>query len=108
LEDVTRGLRYLHKCGIVHGDLKGTNILIKNGATPQACISDFGFSTLTPTMSFVMPASMDECKGTWSHMAPELLHPEKFGLRDGRVSKQADIYAFGMVVYEVLTGRFPF
>lgn len=40
-------------------------------------------------------------------MAPELLLPEEFGL-DGRVSKQADIYAFGMVVYEVLTGRIPF
>ena len=55
-----------------------------------------------------MPASVDENKGTWSHMAPELLFPGKFGLSDGRVSKQADIYAFGMVVFEVLTGRVPF
>ena len=55
-----------------------------------------------------MPTSADECKGTWSHMAPELIVPHKFGLPDGRVSKQADIYAFGMVVYEVLTGRPPF
>lgn len=55
-----------------------------------------------------MPASIDENKGTWSHMAPELLFPERFGQPDGRVSKQADIYALGMVVYEVLTGRIPF
>lgn len=55
-----------------------------------------------------MPASVDETKGTWSHMAPELIFPEKFGGEDGRISKQADIYAFGMVVYEVLTGRTPF
>jgi len=41
-------------------------------------------------------------------MAPELFYPQKFGLPDGRVSRQADIYAFGMVVYEVLTGRDPF
>ena len=41
-------------------------------------------------------------------MAPELLYPEKFGLRSCKVSKQADIYAFGMVIYEVLTGRPPF
>jgi len=108
LEDVTRGLRHLHRCGIVHGDLKAANILIKNGATPKACISDFGFSSVAPTASFAMPASVDENKGTWSHMAPELLFPEKFGLPDGRISKQADIYAFGMVVYEVLTGRIPF
>lgn len=38
-------------------------------------------------------------------MAPELLFPGKLGPPDGKVSKQTDIYAFGMVVYEVLTGR---
>ena len=41
-------------------------------------------------------------------MAPELLLPTKFGLCNTRVSKQADVYAFGMVVYEVLTGCPPF
>jgi len=59
-------------------------------------------------MSLVVTASVDEGKGTLSHMAPELHHPGKFGLRHGRVSKQADIYAFGIVVYEVLTGCPPF
>ncbi|KAF9781213.1 kinase-like domain-containing protein [Thelephora terrestris] len=62
------------------------------------------FSTVAPTMSFAMSASADENKGTWSHMAPELLIPGNFGLHDARLSKQADIYAFGAVVYEVLTG----
>lgn len=55
-----------------------------------------------------MSMTRDECKGTLSHMAPELLHPEKFYLGACLVSKQADIYAFGMVVYEVLTGCPPF
>ena len=41
-------------------------------------------------------------------MAPELIIPKEFGLPDSRVSKQADIYAFGMAVYEVLTGHPPF
>ena len=41
-------------------------------------------------------------------MAPELLHPSEFGLKTCQVSKQADIYAFGIAVYEVLTGRPPF
>jgi len=60
-------------------------------------------------MSFTVSATGDGCKGmALSHMAPELLYPEKFGLRSCKVSKQADIYAFGMVIYEVLTGRPPF
>jgi len=59
-------------------------------------------------MSFAMPVDGDECKSTLFYVAPELLYPEKFGLRACRVSKQADIYALGMVIYEVLTGRPPF
>lgn len=55
-----------------------------------------------------MPANGDECKSTSFYVAPELLHPEKFGLGAHRISKQADIYAFGMIIYEVLTGRPPF
>ena len=75
---------------------------------PQACICDFGFSTFTSTVSFAVSVTRGECTGTFSHMAPELLYPEKYGLRDCRLSEEADVYAFGMVVYEVLTGRTPF
>ena len=41
-------------------------------------------------------------------MAPELLAPEKFGKKNRRPTQPADVYAFGMVIYEVLTGRDPF
>ena len=41
-------------------------------------------------------------------MSPELLDPEKFGLKDGRQTKHSDCYALGMVIYEVLSGRIPF
>ena len=55
-----------------------------------------------------MSVTGDECEGTRSYIAPELLYPTKFDLSSCQVSKQADIYAFGIVVYEVLTGRPPF
>lgn len=84
-----------------------TNILIQNGASPRACISDFSSSTIDPTVSFSMPNSVDGHKGTQSHMAPELLLPTELGLYSSRLSKQTDIYAFGMVVYEVLVGHTP-
>jgi len=41
-------------------------------------------------------------------MAPELLYPRKFGLDRGVPSKEADVYALGMTVYQVLTGKWPF
>ena len=41
-------------------------------------------------------------------MGPELLHPEEFGLKHSRATKRSDYYAFGMVVYEVLSGYVPF
>ena len=76
------------------------NILINNEKTPRACIADFGLCALTPTASF------DPTKagggGTFGYMAPELFS------KDARVSKEADMYAFGMVVYEVITGTLPF
>ena len=46
--------------------------------------------------------------GTASFMAPELLHSTKFDLEKGVPSKEADIYALGMTVYQVLTGQWPF
>ena len=46
--------------------------------------------------------------GTCRWMSPELLDPEKFGLRDNRQTKHSDCYAFGMVIHEVLSGQMPF
>lgn len=46
--------------------------------------------------------------GTAFFTAPELLHPTKFGLEKGVPSKEGDIYALGMTLYQVLTGCYPF
>ena len=82
------------------------NILINcNG---HACIADFGLLTIAPDQSnFISSISHSE-GGTTQWMSPELLDPEKFGLDDSRPTKKSDIYALGMVVYEVLSGQAPF
>ena len=72
------------------------NILITNETRPRARISDFGLSTIVGT-----PAE-GAVGGTIGWMAPELFCP------DDRVSKEADMYAFGMVVYEVIAGARPY
>ncbi|KAF9781214.1 kinase-like domain-containing protein [Thelephora terrestris] len=87
--DIARGLEYLHKSGVIHGDLKGPNILINNETPPQACIADFGLSAIAPSMSF--RPTQGGAVGTFGYMAPELLS----GVQ---ASKEADMYAFGIVV----------
>ncbi|KAF9642224.1 kinase-like protein [Thelephora ganbajun] len=96
LEDVTRGLQYLHECEIALGDLKGASVYV-NGESPQARISGFSFSTVTRTVSA-------DRNNTWYYSAPEIPHSRDSAPRGSRASKQADIYAFGMVIYEVLAG----
>ena len=68
-------------------------------------LADFGF-TRVATISVIVESS--EGQGTLHFMAPELLVPSLFNLEKGVPSKEADIYALGMTVYQVLTGRWPF
>ncbi|KAF8150309.1 kinase-like domain-containing protein [Mycena galopus ATCC 62051] len=101
LYEIAQGLEYLHSRNIVHGDLRGANILIKKDWS--ACLADFGlssFSDATATMSTSRAGSP-----YW--MAPELLDPERFGLQFAR-TPATDVYAFGCVCIELYTGRPPF
>lgn len=77
------------------------NILINNEVPPRACIADFGFSTISLSVS-PDPNTHKGAGGTFGYMAPELFQ------KDAKSSKEADIYAFGVVVYEVVTGVRPF
>ena len=76
------------------------NILITNETPPRACISDFRLCYIVETPSF--DPTRVEAGGTPGYMAPELISP------GGKVSKEADMYAFGMVIYEVIAGTHPY
>jgi len=104
LADVTKGLIYMHDRGMVHGDLKGANILIGNDG--HACISDFSLLTIVSDLQTLLSTCIPD--GTTPWMSPELLEPEGFGLERSRLTKESDCYALGMVIYEVLSGRIPF
>ena len=122
LEQVAAGLYYLHDRDIVHGDLKGVspfaqtifcvvtrlqhNILLTNEDPPRACLTDFGLSAFAPDTQGV--TNTITAGGTPIYMAPELLVPAKFGSASSRPTKPADIYALGMVIFEVLSGCQPF
>ncbi|KAJ7646808.1 kinase-like domain-containing protein [Roridomyces roridus] len=102
LFEAAQGLHYLHSQDIVHGDLRGANILIKEDCS--ACLSDFGLSSFTN-----LTASLRNSTGGGSiyWMAPELIYPERFGLAFSR-TPASDVYAFACVCVELYTLRHPF
>lgn len=107
LLDASRGLRYMHGLDCIHGDLKGSSILVKSDHS--AVLANFRLASFLPDSEVDMGVSIPECD-LWSvrWLAPELLFPEKFGLESARRTKETDVYAFAMVMYEVFSGSFPF
>ncbi|KAK9826346.1 hypothetical protein WJX74_010980 [Apatococcus lobatus] len=103
-----RGLSYLHQRSIIHLDLKADNIFLEgplltsNGADVDEAvgvkIADFGLSTtLQPGQTSV---AVNQGRGTDSHMAPEVR-------RGGNVSTSADIWSFGVLLWELVHQRPP-
>mmetsp|Transcript_36334 Transcript_36334/g.80856 ORF Transcript_36334/g.80856 Transcript_36334/m.80856 type:complete len:1087 (+) Transcript_36334:74-3334(+) len=100
--DVARAMVHLHHHGIVHSDLKARNVLLKtHHASPSgylAKVADFGLSLhMDAHQSHISGAF----QGTPTHMAPEVL-------LYGRVSKAADVYAFGILLFELWTAGLAF
>jgi len=106
LKDVARGLIYLHEQAMIHGDLKGANILIDQ--TGHACLADFGLLTIISDPTNFTASSSRVARGTTRWMSPELLDPDRFDLDGSRPTKESDSYSLGMVIYEVLSGQTPF
>ena len=112
VSDVAKGLRYLHSCNVVHGDLKGVrnrfkycfvtlltpgqpNILVDNSGAAR--IVDFGFTTVTQNLDSIRSASCQQgYTAQWA--APEVLN-------EGGYSKEADIFSFAIVMIEVRYGQ---
>ncbi|KAJ7778485.1 kinase-like domain-containing protein [Mycena metata] len=101
LYEIAQGLQYLHSQHIVHGDLRGNNILITQDW--RACLADFGLSIVSNATS-----SMSTNRGGSAYwMAPELLAPDRFGFEFAR-TPASDVYAYGCVCLELYTGKPPF
>jgi len=105
--DIVSGLVYLHLMHIIHGDLKSGNILVNNSG--HACLADFGLATVMHGITTPPTTSTTHSgRGTTRWMAPELFDPERFGRDSCRHTEESDIYALGMVILEIFTGRVPF
>lgn len=96
--DAARGLEYIHehtKNHYVHRDIKTSNILLDSSY--RAKISDFGLAKLLVRTSDG-EASTTKVVGTFGYLAPEYL-------RDGLATSKSDVYAFGVVLFELISGR---
>lgn len=96
--DAARGLEYIHehtKDHYVHRDIKSSNILLDGSF--RAKISDFGLAKLV-VKSNDAEASVTKVVGTFGYLAPEYL-------RDGLATTKSDVYAFGVVLFELISGK---
>lgn len=96
---IARGLDHAHQRGIIHRDVKPANILLSEDGRPM--LSDFGIAKLLENQNGYTLTGTGVGIGTPTYMAPEQAEARTV---DGR----ADIYALGIVFYEMVTGRAPF
>jgi serine/threonine protein kinase len=94
LRGIVAGVDYLHDHGIVHRDLKPGNIFLDDDVVK---IGDYGLSKF---ISCSRRGGQTESVGTFHYMAPEI--------GKGSYGKEIDLYALGVMIYEMLTGRVPF
>lgn len=92
-EDVAQGLSYIHQAWrLVHGNLKSSNVLL--GPDFEACLTDYCLAVLASP-------SLDDDLDSASYKAPETRNPS------GQATSKADVYAFGILLLELLTGKPP-
>ncbi|AES99912.2 LysM receptor kinase K1B [Medicago truncatula] len=94
--DVARGLEYIHDHSIpvyIHRDIKSDNILLNENFTGK--VADFGLTKLTDAASSA--DNTDHVAGTFGYMPPENAY--------GRISRKIDVYAFGVVLYELISAK---
>ncbi|KAJ6486741.1 kinase-like domain-containing protein, partial [Mycena sanguinolenta] len=105
LLEIAQGLDYLHSMDVVHGDLRGTNILISDDR--NACLSDFGLATSIDSTTAGVTSSSNRA-GSVRWFAPELIDPTKFECPKFVRTKASDVYAYACVCLELYTRNPPF
>ena len=103
IKGILEGLAFLHQHHILHRDIKPANILLhKEGEQITAKIADFGLSKQTDSSA----TSSHGFKGTIEYMAPEQIYRKTYAV-GGKIQANADLWAFGIVLYELFARQIP-
>jgi eukaryotic-like serine/threonine-protein kinase len=100
---IAAGLDSAHAAGVIHRDLKPANVMLVPAAgaeaVPRAVIMDFGLARHDPIVGGGSAISHSALVGTLAYMAPEQFDPGRL------VSAETDVYAFGLILFEMVTGQ---
>ena len=98
---ISTALRKLHQCGLLHKDIKPSNILV-NCTDGEVRLTGFGIASRLPRER-QSPEPPETIAGTLAYMAPE-----QTGRMNRSIDSRSDLYALGVILYEMLTGGPPF
>jgi serine/threonine protein kinase len=98
IHSIGSALDYIHDQGIIHRDIKASNVLLNDRG--ECYLTDFGIARITNDATQL--TSTGDVLGTVDYVAPELFEP------DHRADARSDLYSLGVLLYEMVTGRLPF
>jgi eukaryotic-like serine/threonine-protein kinase len=99
MSQVASAIQYLHSRGLVHADIKCSNIVV---ARNRAVLLDFGLASfVSPDLHPVSRVDDDRLAGTLAYLAPEIIARQS-------CTTASDWYSFGVVLFELITGKLPF
>jgi len=98
LQSIASALDYIHTQGIIHRDIKASNILLNSDG--EVFLTDFGIAKIATDATHL--TSTGDVLGTVDYVAPELFEEHR------RADARSDLYSLGVLLYEMVTGRLPF